>query len=107
MSTLLPPEILNKLKEMSENKPPVVEEPKAKGRPVSKDSLDGEGNPVSTCSVCNTNKIRKFVKKLKCGVRWYVNENNRRWRGKKCPDCAYKEHLDYMRKKRKTKKPRV
>lgn len=103
----LPPEILKQLQEMSEGKPEVKQEPKFKtGRPTNIVS-DGEGNPVSTCSCCNKNVIRRYTHTLPSGVKWYVDTENRRWRGKNCPDCAYKKHLTYLRKIRGTKRPRV
>lgn len=109
--SILPPEILKELEAMSKNGGKAVEvvpevPKKRRGRDL-KIVPDGEGNPVSTCTACHKNDIRKFVKQMTCGVARYENADGRRWRGKNCPDCAYDKHLTYLRKSRGTKKPRV
>jgi len=59
---------------------------------------------ITTCSVCQANKIR-----IKKGLspngkrRYYSDENGKAWRGKVCPSCSKKKHSDYIRGKREDK----
>ena len=43
------------------------------------------------CIYCQQHKVRKFSgKKSKDGSKVYVDDNNYRWAGKRCPDCEKK-----------------
>jgi hypothetical protein len=51
------------------------------------------------CKVCNEEKIKIPVTR-KSTTR-FVDENNRLWNGKVCPDCYKKYNRERMRLKRK------
>lgn len=54
----------------------------------------------TTCSICNSNKLREVIGKHPSGVKIYRDQDDRRWKGRKCPDCLKQEHKQYMREVR-------
>jgi len=56
------------------------------------------------CSSCYGFFWRKQIGESPNGRRkYYQDEQNRAWRGKSCPECAKKQHTEYMRKYRSKK----
>lgn len=61
-----------------------------------------------TCSKCQNIKQRRSCGESPNGRRrYYQDEKGRAWRGKTCPDCATKEHTEYMRKYRQKNKKKI
>ena len=59
-----------------------------------------------TCSICNETKQRTQVGMSPNRSRkYYADENGRKWKGKKCPDCLTGEYREHMRQYRKKSTP--
>jgi len=54
------------------------------------------------CKICKKEKVKQPVSRGICTR--FVDENNRIWNGKVCPDCYKEYNRDRMRKSRAEKK---
>lgn len=55
------------------------------------------------CNTCNESKVRNAAGKFPNGRDTkYVNEKERSWSGKKCPDCQRTKMNKHMKAKRST-----
>ena len=55
----------------------------------------------TTCSVCNTNKVRLVKDSSKKVTRkYYEDDKGRPWNGRRCPDCVRSKAKEHMRQKR-------
>ena len=77
-----------------------------KSEALSKEVIDlrEQGFGSIECSSCFGFKWRKQIGESPNGRRkYYQDEAGKAWRGKSCPDCAKKQHTEYMRKYRSKK----
>jgi len=68
---------------------------------VGSEAFRISGLPKTTCSICNTNKVRlKKNTPKKSSRQYYENEIGQAWSGLKCPTCFQGIAREHMRKKR-------